>query len=199
MIKQLPALLLILVLLLTSCSNENVTVDKVQQPDTVATSPLNNNKIVVFKASDKIGLEEGFAGIYEVPEMLALCVKDSAPEATLAQKYATAFTTLENELNKSGVKSNGAPGSIAYNNNPANFVFECVFPINKVPKKQPKNCQIVILESSIMFIYNYYGEYASLHEAYAKIKDELASKKLVQNGPMREFYITDPVSEKDAS
>src|SRR6185369_8453956 len=142
--------------------------------------------------------EEGFVGVYEVPEMLTLCVKDSANADDMARKYAQAFSTLENELKDLGMTSSGAPGAINYNNDPNNFIFECVFPIAKIPPSQPKKAQVVVLEASNMLIYNYYGPYAELYLAYAKIRAQMKKSKLTQAGPMREFYITDPTREKDA-
>ena len=141
----------------------------------------------------------GFAGIYFVPEMLTLCVKDSASLNKMAERYAQAFTTLEAELQKLQLKSSGAPGAINYNNDPNNLVFECVYPIDVMPKKQPTKCQVVVLEESNMLVYNYYGTYEALYKGYDKIGQLMKENNLVQSGPMREFYITDPGKVSDST
>jgi effector-binding domain-containing protein len=48
-----------------------------------------------------------------------------------------------------------------------------------------------------MLIFNFYGPYQHLFSAYDKIRKYLTQTKLVQTGPMREFYLTDPSIEKD--
>ena len=189
------ALLVSTLLLLVSC-NEEVKSTKEENNILV---PVKKEIGYTISKDSVVGNDEGFAGIFNVPEMLALCIKDSAPEKELAARYARAFTKLEMELMKSGVNAKGAPGSIAYNNNPMNFIFECIYPIERIPEKQPKECQLVVLEASTMYIYNYYGEYRYLYTAYEKIKEELEANKLEQAGPMREFYVTDPVKEKDST
>jgi effector-binding domain-containing protein len=151
-------------------------------------------KFEEFK-SDK----SGPAGVFEVPEMLTLCVKDSADAAHMAEAFARSYTILQNELKSLNLTPNGAPGSIYYNNDPNNFIFECVYPIGKMPAKNPKKCQVVVLEAANMYIYNYYGPYADLYKAYDVIKKEIKAMGLEQSGPMREFYVTADSDEKDSS
>ncbi|MBK9284492.1 MAG: hypothetical protein IPM51_09250 [Sphingobacteriaceae bacterium] len=182
------------IILCTSCTDEKTPVPT--NPDSI---PPKKEMGYQISKDPVVGNGEGFAGIFNVPEMLALCVKDSAPEKELALRYAQAFTKLEMELLKLEINSKGSPGSIAYNNNPMNFVFECIYLIDSIPKKQPKDCQVVVLEASTMYIYNFYGEYKNLYLAYEQIKDDLKAHHLEQVGPMREFYVTDPVREKDST
>jgi effector-binding domain-containing protein len=66
-----------------------------------------------------------------------------------------------------------------------------------MPKLQPKQYKIVVLEASSMLIYNFYGSYKNLFVAYDKMKRYCDKHDLLQSGPMREFYITDPEKEKD--
>jgi effector-binding domain-containing protein len=143
--------------------------------------------------------QAGPAGVFAVPEMLTLCVKDSADAGHMAEAFARAYTILQNEIKSLDIKPNGAPGSLYYNNDPNNFVFECVYPIGKMPVKNPKKCQVVVLEAANMYIYNYYGPYADLYKAYDAIKKDLKNIGLEQSGPMREFYMTAEADEKDPS
>lgn len=181
-----------------SCSNPDDVVAKEKSVQDSATSQLFNQNSGLKNYSE-INENKGFIGIFDVPEMLTLCVKDSAAMNDLAKKYAQAFTTLEEELKSLNIKSSGAPGAINYNNDPANFIFECVYPIEKMPKTQPKKSLIVVLEKSNMLIYNYYGEYTYLYKAYEEILKIMKEINVTQNGAMREFYITDPTREKDST
>jgi effector-binding domain-containing protein len=183
---------------ISSCSNsDEASFGKKANSESINTAATGDS--IILQKPEQMNDTKGMVGIFEVPEMLTLCIKDSANEKQLALKYAQAFTTLENELKTLNIKSSGAPGSITYNNDPNNFIFECVYPIGKIPDSQPKNSQVVVLEKSNMLIYNYFGEYAYLHTAYEEIRKIISQNKLVQNGPMREFYITDPSREKDST
>lgn len=141
--------------------------------------------------------QQGVAGIFNVPEMLTISKVDSAPMKDISFKMAKAYSVLQEELNTLDVKIDGSYGCIYYNNNPDNFLFECIVPINKMPKKQPKNSKIVVLEADKMLIYNFYGPYQNLFASYDIIRKYLVKNGLKQVGPMREFYITDPTLEKD--
>jgi effector-binding domain-containing protein len=141
----------------------------------------------------------GIIGVYEVGEMLTLCRKDSASADKMAEAFAKNYALLEADLKLLGIKSEGAPGSIYYNNDQNNLVFECVYPImdSAMPKRKPKNSNIVALEAAPMVVYNHYGPYSELYTAYANIKAYLINNLLVQAGPMREFYLNDPTKVKD--
>jgi len=145
----------------------------------------------------KVGNNEGVIGIFDVPEMLTICKMDSAPMKDVSFKVAKAYSVLEEEMNAIGAKIDGVPGMITYNNDTSNFIFECVLPIKAMPKIQPKICKIVILEATQMLIYNYYGPYQSMFVAYDKIRKYNTANNLKQTGPMREFYLSDPIVEKD--
>ncbi|MBA3663490.1 MAG: GyrI-like domain-containing protein [Bacteroidetes bacterium] len=147
---------------------------------------------VKLKKANELSGEPGAIGVFEVPEMLTLCRKDSAATSKMAVTFAKNYSILEKDLAYLGIKSSGSAGSIYYNNDTSNFIFECVFPIAGMPKKTPKKSTIVVLEASPMLIYNHYGEYADLHVAYDNVRKYLAMNELVQAGPLREFYITNP-------
>lgn len=186
------------VLSLASCSDpDKVAFEEKKKLDSAQAIVAKQDTVI--KKVEQFSEEEGFVGIYEVPEMLTLCIKDSATEKNIAKKYAEAFLSLEKELQELGMKSSGAPGSLNYNNDPTNFIFECVYPIAKMPTKQPKKCQVVVLEQSNMLIYNYYGPYVYLYTAYDNIRNKMKASSLEQSGPMREFYITDPVKVSDST
>ncbi|MDO9000913.1 MAG: GyrI-like domain-containing protein [Bacteroidota bacterium] len=187
-------LAVIITSVLFSCNNSEKDFSAEKQTNDSLTK--GEIKIVDFA---EVGNNEGVVGVFNVPEMLAICKYDSAPMKDVSFKIAKAYSILETEMNDIGATMDGMPGMITFNNDTSNFKFECVLLIKEMPKKQPKTCKIVVLESSQMLIYNFYGPYKHLFSAYDKIRKYNAINKLVQIGPMREFYLSDPSLEKDPS
>jgi effector-binding domain-containing protein len=139
----------------------------------------------------------GVVGVVDVPEMLVLSILDSADTKKVSSVMIDNYALLEEEMNAIGAEMNGAIGMLTYNNDVRNFKFENILCIRAFPKVQPKRCNLVVLEASKMLVYNFYGSYQNLFAAYDKIKRYCDKNDLVQTGPMREFYITDPEKEKN--
>lgn len=185
-----------LVVVLFSCNNtETVAVKEKLQADSTVEAHITKNK--ELKKFTHFTNEPGITGLFEVPEMLTLCRKDSSASSKMPEAFARNFGLLEKDLADLKITSQGAAGSIYYNNDTSNLIFECVYPIADFPKGKPKKSTIVVLEASPMIIYNHYGEYSDLQIAYDNIKKHLQENKMVQSGPMREFYITNPIKVKE--
>ncbi len=149
-------------------------------------------------ANAKIGGDvKGIAGLFDVPEMLGLCVRDSAKGEDIPKTLVKCFSKLEQERINTDAQLEGIQGIIYYNNNPDNFRFDCLLLIKKIPAKKPEHAQIVALNAGTMLIYNYYGPYEYTYRAYDEIKAYCAEHKLAQSGPMREFYPSSQSLEKD--
>lgn len=179
-----------------SCSQEE---KKQQEP--VAPAPVVEKKITdstVFK-NDLYNFDpaSGPIGVYDMPEMLVLSMIDSARQKDVSAALVKDYAILEEEMNAIGAEMNGPVGMISYSNDLKNFIFEPVICIKKIPAKQPTRCKIVVLEASKVLVYNFYGPYQSLFSAYDKIKRYCEKNDLLQSGPIREFYITDPDKEPD--
>jgi effector-binding domain-containing protein len=186
-----------LLLALGSCSSP----DQVAFEEKLLEDSLNARiaDSIVPQHYNQFSEKSGPVGVFQVPEMLTLCIHDSADLKHMASSFARAYRLLQEDLKNLKINPDGAPGSVYYNNDPNNFIFECVYPIGKMPSIQPKNSRVVVLEAANMFIYNYYGPYGNLYSAYEEIRKNLRKNNLQQNGPMREFYITDATIEKDSS
>ncbi|MCE3228150.1 MAG: hypothetical protein K0S32_2701 [Bacteroidetes bacterium] len=195
-----------LTLVFSSCSDPEVVKEKeeIAQKERIEArrdsfAKENVGIHVELKKREELTDAPGIIGVYEVGEMLTLCRKDSASADKMAEAFAKNYALLEEDLKYLGIKSEGAPGSLYYNNDQSNLVFECVYPImdSTLPKRKPKNSNIVALEACPMVVCNHYGPYSELYRAYADIKAYLVNKLLVQAGPMREFYINDPTKVQD--
>ncbi len=196
-LKFLPIILLQFIV--ASCNNtdEAALTEKIKI-DSAVKQKAAAEKIVPKKFKE-FNDQPGSVGVFEMPEMLTLCIHDSATLDNMPRAFAKAYRTLDEELKTLKLKSNGSAGSIYFKTDPKKIVFECVYPIDKMPEIQPKKSMVVVLEACYMFIYNYYGPYADLYLAYDDIRKNLKENKLEQNGPMREFYISDPTIEKDST
>lgn len=144
-------------------------------------------------------IQHGVMGIFDVPEMLALVILDSARMRDVNSKRAKNFETIEKEIHEVGAQTDGSPGSIYYSNNPDSFKFETLILIKEIPKITPKKSKVVILEASTMLIYNHIGSYQHLYKSYEDIRNFLGQKKLEIAGPMREFYVVTPIQSSDST
>lgn len=191
-------LLYALCLFLVACGDPEAAMEKeIVKRDSVHKEEAK--KSFALKKYTQLNDKPGVIGVFEVPEMLTLCRKDSAASKDMAAAFAKNYSYLEKDLEYLNLKSAGSAGSIYYNNDTSNFIFECVYPLTEFPKKKPKKSTVVVLEASPMLIYNHYGEYVDLHLAYDNVKKYLNQNNMVQSGPLREFYISNPVVVKDHS
>lgn len=171
-----------------SCSEAEKS--KVNDPAITADTQFANNLAT-------IPAESGIAGFFNVPEMLTLSVIDSSTAAAAAEAVGRAYKLLEADLRHTRAFQNGAFGQITYTNDTANFKFECFALISQIPRTNPQHAQVVILEADHMLAYNYYGPYQMLYTAYDEIRKYIEVNQLVQTGPMREYYVTDPRIQPD--
>lgn len=144
-------------------------------------------------------IQHGVMGIFDVPEMLALVILDSAKMQAVNATRAKNFEAIEREMQEVGAQMDGSPGSIYYSNNPDNFKFESLILIKELPKTAPKKSKVVVLEANKMLVYNHIGSYQNLYKSYNDIRNFLAEKKLEMAGPMREFYVTTPLQSSDST
>ncbi len=196
-IRNTSLLVLLCGLIFFSCSPEKEE-EKVVEKKQENLKPVKITDTTWFKNDmDVFGTAPGAAGVFDVPEMLVLSKIDSSNVKQVSEKVVENYAILEKELQAVGAEMNGPIGQITYNNNPQNFVFESILCIKRIPKAEPKQCKIVVLEASRMLVYNFYGSYQNLFAAYDKVKRYCDKNDLLQSGPMREFYITDPAVEKN--
>jgi len=174
-------------LFLFSCGGDSTEKEKVVIKDSV--------KQITSSNTDAVGI----VGIQDVPEQLCLVVKDSAVLEEIPLKMGKAYATIEEDAKALNVEMSGSPGVLFYNNDPKNFVFECVIPISRMPASKPKKSNIVVLEATKALVCNYYGSYDKIYQAYESLKQYISKEKLTQIAPAREFYITDPQTEPDSS
>jgi effector-binding domain-containing protein len=181
--------------ILVSCGTDEPIIEKEKaKPDSSYTVEA---KHLAVKDLKDLTDGKGILGIFFVPEMLIVSKMDSTNLYHVAEKMADGFVTVNKDIARMKAKINGSPGVIYYNNDSANFIFECVVPIEQMPKVEPKNSKIVVLEEGNMLVYNYYGHPDGLYDVYGEINNYCKENKLEHVGPMREFYVTDGSTEPD--
>lgn len=141
--------------------------------------------------------KQGMAGIFDVPEMLSLCILDSAHLSKMSQKVELAYQLLQEDLLFVKAAIPSISGQIVYTSDSSNFKFECFQLLEKMPTVQPKKAKVVVLEAEKMLVFNHYGLYQNLPVAYLRMLDYLKKNKLQQAGAFREYYVTDPLQVKD--
>ncbi|PBQ32929.1 hypothetical protein CNR22_14475 [Sphingobacteriaceae bacterium] len=184
-------------ILISSCGNENDADTEIKKQEVPVVEKKITDTTSFANNVTEFDLANGPVGVYHVPEMLVLSITDSAQTGQVSAVLQRNFATLEEEMVAVGAEVNGPIGMITYNNSLKNFKFESTLFIKRIPTVQPKRCNIVVLEASQMLVYNFYGPYSNLFAAYDKIKKYCEKNDLIESGPMREFYITDPEKEKD--
>jgi effector-binding domain-containing protein len=192
-IKSLTALLFLATFL--ACNNNDRAKSEAEKRDSIAS--LSDKEILPAWEDSLAREEQGVVGVFEVPEMLSLCKMDSAKMKDVSARIRQNFSLIAVDMSETDTRVDKYQGIIYYNNDPENFKFECFTLINKIPVKKPKHSQVVVLESSKMLVYNYYGPYENTFKAYEEIKKYCQEKKLVQIGQMRELYPLSQVDETD--
>ena len=187
----------IFLFLFSSCSNSKedaLNRDKKIQDSLLKIADENKVTLGNPQAAEE---KEGIVGVFEIPEMLCISILDSCNQQSYATKMGKNFSLLETELKNIQAEVDGSPGSIFYNDDAKNFKFECIFLIKEMPPVEPKVGKIVVLEASNMVIYNYFGMYQNLINGYNAIRTYCKKNNLIQSGPMRQFYVTDPLQEQN--
>lgn len=187
--------LLLAIGLLTSCSSPTM---KENEQDAKQDSLSKEAAKRVYTYQLNYGSAPGIIGVREVPEMLALCLLDSAKLKDMSAKVEEVYGFLQKDLADLDSNYTSIAGQIVYNNDSLNFKFECFQLINRAPEQQPKYSNVVILEAEQMLVYNYFGLYQNLPKAYLEVISYVKQNKLKQVGPFREYYVTDPTKEPDA-
>lgn len=182
-------------MVLASCGTNEPVVENAK--DKKDSSFTIEPKHLVVKDAKYLTEAKGILGIFFVPEMLTVSKMDSANAPHVAERMTEGYVTVNKDIARMKAQINGSPGAIYYNSDSANFIFECVVPIEQMPKVEPKNSKIVILEEGNMLIYNHYGDHDGLYNAYSEIQEYCKTNNLQHVGPMREFYITDGSTQPD--
>ena len=150
-----------------------------------------------FDESTSANINQGIVGVYKIPTLLIIAIQDSAPMLDVSKKVAQCYRFIDEDIKNTGAEVNGAFGQIIYNNDSSNFKFSCFAPIKSEPDKDPVKCQFATLNSANMLVYNYYGNYQNLYLAYDDMRKYMKANGFEQIGELREFYISDPVTETD--
>ncbi|MDP1725837.1 MAG: SRPBCC family protein [Bacteroidota bacterium] len=158
---------------------------------------LKNIKEIV--ENEPIQTIAGFESeIKEWPAFYYVGIREKLKGAEISQKFGTYIGLLMAEMKKQGVEQAGNPFSINYSASGDLFDIEICIPV-----KQPivENAQIKPgskLATQALVI-QYYGDYMNIGKVYGPGFEYLAKNNLNASGAPMEFYVTDPIIEKDTA
>lgn len=188
---------ILFLIICVACTNQSANSEDQTSAEKDSLSGIKQDSALPASKFAAYSDSAGVIGVFEVPEMLVFTILDSCSFKEAPFVMSRDYAILQTEIKECGAEIGGAPGCISYNNDTSNYVFECVIPIKSVAKKNPKRSKMVALSAGNMAIYNYYGTYNYLYRGYANLRAYIKQQKFEVDGPMREFYVTDAMLEKD--
>ncbi len=175
----------------------NLFIEKMVGPD--FEEGLNNIKNIVEQAQANVIMIAGFeAEIKELPSMKYIGIRGKLKGAEIGLKLNEFYTQLMGEMKKQGVEQAGAPFTINYSANADTYDMEACIPVKGSmlvggfmrSGNNPATKALVI---------KYYGNYVGTGLVYQPGFDYLSHNNLKVVGAPMEFYITDPIIEKDTA
>jgi len=191
MLKNRFYFLLPLCVIFFSCRNEASYFDAV---------PEEINGIRILPA-DTFSDGEGILGLVRVPEMNCLVLKDTSSGKSIKSDFALSLQTLLEEYNLChDSAASDMPGTIIHSNDTAFFVYEVFISLKEKPKRfLSSRCTWKKIPGCVAVLCHHKGPYEYLFISYGKLRAYLEEHQLMQEGPMREIYFTDPTREPDSS
>lgn len=160
---------------------------------------LTNMKNIVEQEQAKTITIAGFeAEIKDMPAMDYIGIREKIKGAEIGPKLNEFYTALMSEIKKQGVEQSGPPFTINYSANGDTYDMEAGIPV--------KTSMIVsgIIKSGNKpagkaLVIKYYGDYAGTGMVYQQGFEFLNQNNLKASAAPLEFYITDPMMEKDTA
>jgi effector-binding domain-containing protein len=169
-----------------------------QTPPPVATPPATTPPATTTPggAASPAPLQSGDAFGEEVtlPERTIVYLKGEGTWDKAFETLIEAFKTLNQYLEKQGIKSNGPAMTIYTQTDDTGFQFQAALPIAEAPKNPPKG-DIAIGQApsgkALKFVHR--GSYDAMDTTYEAITNYLDDKKLEAKDLFIEEYAGDPV------
>jgi effector-binding domain-containing protein len=124
-------------------------------------------------------------------------IREKIKGSEIASKLGTFYAQLQNEIHMQQAEMTGPPFTINYSANGEVYDMMAAMSTNKLLNA---NSPIVSAELNPgkWLVVKYFGNYESMSPVYQKGFEFLAQNNLKPSGAPMEFYITDPMIEKDS-
>ena len=137
---------------------------------------------------------DAFGEEVTLPERTIVYLKGRSNWDAAFDTLVDAFKSLNEYLDKQGIKPNGAAMTIYTQTDDAGFQFEAAMPIAAAPDNPPKG-DIAIGQApsgkALKFVHR--GSYDNMDNTYEAITNHLDDKKLEAKDTFIEEYMTDPL------
>lgn len=136
--------------------------------------------------------------IKEWPAFYYIGIREKLKGAEISQKFGTYIGLLMAEMKKQGAEQAGNPFSINYSASGDLFDIEICIPV-KQPMLENANIKPGSKLATKALVIQYYGDYMNIGRVYGPGFEYLAKNNLNASGAPMEFYVSDPVLEKDTA
>ena len=140
---------------------------------------------------------DAFGESVTLPERTMIYIKGQGKWDAAFETLVDAFKSLNEYLDKQGIKPSGSAMTIYTETDDAGFAFEAAYPI-AVPPKDPPKGDIAVgptpTGKALKFVHR--GSYDAMDSTYEAITNYLDDKHLEAQGLFIEEYVTDPVKTK---
>ena len=137
---------------------------------------------------------DAFGESVTLPERTIIYIKGQSKWDTAFDALIDAFKSLNEYLDKQGIKPAGPAMTIYTETDDAGFSFEAAYPIAAAPANPPKG-DIAVgpapTGKALKFVHR--GSYDAMDSTYEAITNYLDDKHLESQGLFIEEYVTDPV------
>lgn len=124
------------------------------------------------------------------PREIVLYVKDTAKTSErIGMKLEHIYSKILPEFFKKNNITKTGPRIAWFKSSSAPFYFEAGFPVNKKPKKTPKNILVREIGGDSALIAHFYGPYHLTYEAYEVLRQQLKDSHKKPSSPPYEKYI----------
>jgi len=129
-----------------------------------------------------------------LPERTMIYMKGTSKWDAAFETLVDAFKSLNEYLDKQGIKPSGPAMTIYTETDDAGFSFEAAYPIAAVPANPPKgDIAVGPAPTGKMLKFVHRGSYDAMDSTYEAITNYLDDKHLEAQGLFIEEYVTDPV------
>lgn len=134
-----------------------------------------------------------------LPEITVMGIRYNLPPAKVkSDVFAKSFERLSGAMAAQNLEPDGMPMALYYKLSNAELDFEAAMPVkgNGTPTG---DIVFHTLPATRALVVNYRGAYDAMTPMYQAVYDYVKAKGVVQNGPSREVYITDPFEVPDTA
>lgn len=158
---------------------------------------LNNIK-VILESQKTIMVGDFEAEIRDFAGLYYIGIREKINGADIGAKLAQHYDSLQSFLQSEKANMKGAPFTINYSAN--NNVFDMMTALGTDNLLNPQSPILSgTLKPGKWLVVKYYGSYDKMSPVYQKGFEHLAENNLKPSGAPLEFYLSDPMTEKDTA